>query len=74
MCSVTISHCDDTECEYYAVEGCTAPEIYHSTDRFCTSGRRKPKDEYERLMREGAAIGYKANGKWISNKLGKILK
>lgn len=65
MCSVV--YCNDTECQYYNPNGCTASEIYHSTDRFCITGRRKPKDDTRELMRESEPKGKRKNGKWIGN-------
>jgi len=71
VCSVI--YCDDTECQYHNRDGCTAPEVHHSTDRFCTTGRRKPKDDHAELMRAGNPNCHKDNGKWKSNS-GKVLR
>jgi len=42
--------CGDIECQYHNPNGCTAPEVHHSTDRFCTTGRRRPRDDTRELM------------------------
>ncbi|GMB00908.1 hypothetical protein PIPA1_37070 [Pelosinus sp. IPA-1] len=61
-----MTYCDDTECQYYNPNGCTASEIYHSTDRFCVTGRRAGKSYTQELMKQincnckGTNKGYKS--------------
>ncbi|AIF52014.1 hypothetical protein UFO1_2467 [Pelosinus sp. UFO1] len=62
-----IVRCGDRECIYYTSKECTAPELDHTAERFCTMGRRKPKDETRELMRESEPKGYKRGNKWVSN-------
>lgn len=59
--------CTDVECKYYSEGNCTASNIDHSPDRFCTTGRRKPQNETEDLMKTFKSCcrptlsGYKSN-------------
>lgn len=62
-----MDYCNDIECEYYKQGVCVSVDRYHSTDRFCITGRRKPKDEMRELMRESEPIGFKRGGKYVSN-------
>ena len=45
-----MDYCDDTECQYYNPSGCIAVDRHHSTDKFCTTGRRKQRDDSKMLM------------------------
>jgi len=51
--------CGDIECKYYNPNGCTAPSVDHSTDRFCVTGRRKPRDEIKKLMQDNKPLDFK---------------
>ncbi|WP_094603601.1 hypothetical protein SPSIL_054490 [Sporomusa silvacetica DSM 10669] len=59
--------CSDTECRFYEAGKCIADLVDHTSDRFCTSGRRKPRDETPELMQTFKAgcrathSGYKSN-------------
>jgi hypothetical protein len=64
-----ISHCADTECEFYNPDGCTASEIHHTSDRFCTAGRRKPRDFTKELMDHFNSGCHRGGGKHKSNKI-----
>ena len=63
MCSVIVT-CGDIECKYYNPSGCTAPSVDHSTDRFCVTGRRRPRDDIREVMRESEPTGHKVKGRW----------
>jgi hypothetical protein len=63
---VTISHCPETECIHYNPSGCTAGEIWHSTDLFCVTYKRKERNETEQLMRKGP-LDFKRCEKLVSN-------
>jgi hypothetical protein len=58
--------CSDSECRYYEAGQCTADAVDHTSDRFCTVGRRKPKDDTPQLMQtfnancQSTAKGYKS--------------
>lgn len=62
-----MDYCNDTECQYYKQSGCISVDRHHSADRFCITGRRKPKDDIKQLMRESEPKGYKRRGKWVGN-------
>jgi len=62
-----MTYCDDQECQYHSAAGCTASEIYHSTDRFCTTGRRRQRDDTRELMKNNEPINYKRCEKDVSN-------
>lgn len=64
-----MTYCDDTECQYYNPAGCTASEIYHSTDRFCVTGRRKQRDDHAELMRVQSPNCDSSGGKYKSNRV-----
>jgi hypothetical protein len=57
-----ISHCADTECQFYNPNGCTADEIYHTADRFCVTGHKKQVDDYKQMMKPIAGICQKDHG------------
>jgi hypothetical protein len=59
--------CNDTDCKYNAGFTCTATAIDHTADRFCTAGRRKPRDNITELMKQSEPSGYKSGGKWRRN-------
>jgi len=71
VCSV--DYCDDVECQYYKQGVCLSDDRYHSADRFCTTGRRKARDDTAELMRAGNPNCHKDNGKWKSNS-GRVLR
>lgn len=59
--------CSDTECKYCNDGQCTATTIDHTSDRFCTTGRRRARDDVASdLMRtfnpgcRSTQSGYKA--------------
>jgi len=62
-----VNYCDDVECQYYNVGVCTSIDRHHSTDRFCTTGRRRPRDDTRELMDNfksncvGTSKGYKSS-------------
>lgn len=62
-----IVRCGDMECVYHNGNECIAPELDHTTDRFCTFGRRKPKEDIVQMMQASEPKGYKRGGKWVSN-------
>lgn len=43
--------CGDLECKYNDNHQCNADAVDHTADRFCATGRRKPRDETAELMR-----------------------
>lgn len=59
--------CRDTKCQHYNSDGCTAPAVHHTGDRFCVTGRRKQPKNCTDLMLASELPGYK---KW---KMGKKL-
>lgn len=62
-----MDYCDDVECQYYKQGVCISDDRCHSADRFCTTGRRRPKDDITDLMRAGEPTGYKRGGKYVRN-------
>lgn len=42
--------CGDIDCQFYKHDGCVAPEVHHTDERFCVTGRRKEKDYAKELM------------------------
>ena len=42
--------CSDSECRFYEDGVCVADAVDHTSDRFCTTGRRKPRDTINNLM------------------------
>ncbi|GBG57284.1 hypothetical protein SPFL3102_02650 [Sporomusaceae bacterium FL31] len=58
--------CTDTDCKYNTSGNCTATAIDHTSDRFCVTGRRRPRDEIRDAMQTFNAgcrptqSGYKA--------------
>ena len=62
-----IVECGDIECKFYEKGYCIAETIHHTAERFCTTGKRKPKDDTEQLMRESEPRGFKRAGTWVSN-------
>ena len=59
--------CSDSECKFYDAGNCTADTISHTSDRFCVTGRRRPRDETAELMQQfkpgcrPSQRGYKAD-------------
>jgi hypothetical protein len=43
--------CSDTQCQYNLNGQCTAGSIDLTSDRFCSTGRRRPVNEIPDLMR-----------------------
>lgn len=62
-----IIRCGDKECIHHNGEECIAPELDHTTDRFCIFGRRKPKEDSVQMMQASEPKGYKRRGKYVSN-------
>lgn len=58
--------CSDLNCIHNTAGQCTATDIDHTSDRFCVTGRKKPRDETADLMQafktncRAAQSGYKA--------------
>jgi hypothetical protein len=44
--------CSDIDCKHNTDGQCMAADIDHTTDRFCTTGRRIEKEDYDRLLRQ----------------------
>jgi hypothetical protein len=59
--------CSDSECKFCEAGICIADAIDHTSDRFCTAGRRRPRDNTAELMQQSEPCGYKLKGKWVSN-------
>lgn len=59
--------CADTDCKYNTSGNCTATAIDHTSDRFCSTGRRKPKDEIQSAMRPDVGMCHRSNGKLKRN-------
>ena len=64
-----MDYCDDIECQYYKQGVCLSDDRYHSADRFCITGRRKPRDDTAELMRAGNPNCHTASGKYKSNRV-----
>jgi hypothetical protein len=64
---MTIAHCPETECIHHNPNGCTADVIWHSTDRFCVSFKRKVDGEYKQLIKNTQPIDFKRCEKDVSN-------
>ena len=62
-----MDYCNDIECQYYKQGVCISVDRHHSTDCFCITGRRKPKDDTRELMRKCEPKGIKRAGKWVGN-------
>ena len=58
-----MDYCNDTECQYYKQGVCLSVDRHHSTDRFCITGRRKPRNETAELMQPNDGICHRVNGK-----------
>jgi len=54
-----IAHCPQSRCIHHNLNGCKADVIYHSTDGFCVSYRRKVEVEYRQMMQYGKPIDYR---------------
>lgn len=62
-----MDYCNDTECQFYKQGICVSADRYHSTDRFCVTGRRKQEPEYKQMMRYGKSIDYTKCEKDVGN-------
>lgn len=62
-----MDYCDDIECQFNKQGVCISDDRYHSADRFCTTGRRRPRDDTRELMRNDKPMDFKRCGKDVSN-------
>jgi hypothetical protein len=65
--------CSDAECKYYNANYCQAPAVDHTADRFCTAGRRRPKDEHRQMM-EHFNSGCGSTNRGYKSNHGKVIK
>lgn len=67
MLKPIVVFCPETNCQNYDDKGCTASVIYHSTDLFCVSYKRKDDNDYKQLMQDNKPIDFKKCEKAVSN-------
>ena len=66
--------CSDLECINNTAGQCTAAGIDHTSDRFCTTGRRKPPDDTTDLMRPAFKSGCRHTQSGYKADHGRVLK
>lgn len=54
--------CSDSECTFYDNGICIAGTVAHTSDRFCTTGRRKQIDNITKLMQATVGICKRKGG------------
>ena len=66
--------CSDNQCKHNLAGQCVSPAISHTSDRFCSTGRRRPRDDTAELMQPSFKAGCRPTQSGYKADHGRVLK